>query len=64
MFEAKQDPTKLLKAAIGQAIMKPSVGVGIPPSWNEVERYALNAPFAYAVVADDPVSSAKMYFLD
>jgi len=42
----------------------PFVGQPVPTSWKVVDRYALNAPFAYAVVAEDTSTSTKKYFLD
>ena len=42
----------------------PYVGPAVPSSWKVVDRYSLNAPFAYAVVAEDPQTGAKKYFLD
>ncbi len=47
-----------------QAARSPSTGAPVPASWREVERYALNAPFAYAVVAADPSINMRKYFLD
>ncbi|MBI4258851.1 MAG: type II/IV secretion system ATPase subunit [Thaumarchaeota archaeon] len=36
----------------------------MPPTWETVERYPLNAPFSYAMIAKDPVSSNKKYYVD
>ena len=58
-----KDPLKA-KGDKAPVIRYPSTGLDVPPSWKEVERYALNAPFAYAVVAEDPSTSTKKYFLD
>jgi len=54
------------KAPKGKAasVRYPSTGAPVPPSWKEIERYALNAPFAYAIVAEDPSTITKKYFLD
>lgn len=41
----------------------PFCGTQIPPSWRVIERYPVNSPFAYAVVAQSPLQ-AKRYFLD
>jgi archaeal flagellar protein FlaI len=60
----KKNPEKIVKDAMVEGIKYPSTGQGMPPSWKEVERYALNAPFAYAVVAEDPSGTSKKYFLD
>lgn len=42
----------------------PTVGDAIPSSYKILERYPLNAPFAYATIAQEPSSSTKIYFLD
>jgi len=60
----KKNPDKILKDSKQQNVRYPSTGAPVPQSWKEVERYALNAPFAYAVVAEDPSMSTKKYFLD
>jgi flagellar protein FlaI len=41
----------------------PFTGTPIPPSWKVMERYPVNSPFAYAVIAQSPLL-AKRYFLD
>ena len=41
----------------------PFTGTQIPPSWKVIERYPVNSPFAYAVVAQSPLM-ARRYFLD
>ena len=41
----------------------PFTGTVIPPSWKVVERYPVNSPFAYAVIAQSPLQ-AQRYFLD
>jgi len=64
MFGRKKDPYNVLRDKKSQSIRLPPTGIVVPPSWKEVERYALNAPFAYAVVAEDPSTSTKKYFLD
>jgi type IV secretory pathway ATPase VirB11/archaellum biosynthesis ATPase len=64
LFGRKKDPTKPAGDAKVANIRYPPVGAPVPPSWREVERYALNAPFAYAVIAEDPSTSTKKYFLD
>ena len=48
----------------GSAVRYPFTGTPFPPTWQVMERYALNAPFAYAVIAEDPSTSTKKYFLD
>ncbi len=42
----------------------PTLGEAIPASYKILERYPLNAPFAYATIAQEPSSSTKIYFLD
>ena len=64
MIGGKKNSGDLQKDAKIQEIRYPPVGAPVPPSWKEVERYALNAPYAYAVIAADPVSTTKKYFLD
>ncbi|MGD0477810.1 MAG: type II/IV secretion system ATPase subunit [Nitrososphaerales archaeon] len=44
-------------------IRLPFTGTPIPPSWKVAERYPVNSPFAYAVIAQSPLQ-AKRYFLD
>jgi archaeal flagellar protein FlaI len=41
----------------------PFTGTAIPPSWKVIERYPVNSPFAYAVIAQSPLLS-KRYYLD
>ena len=41
----------------------PFCGTAIPPSWKVIERYPVNSPFAYAVIAQSPLQ-AQRYFLD
>ena len=41
----------------------PFTGTQIPPSWKVVERYPVNSPYAYAVIAQSPLQ-ARRYFLD
>jgi flagellar protein FlaI len=41
----------------------PFTGTAIPPSWKVIERYPVNSPFAYAVIAQSPLQ-AQRYFLD
>ena len=41
----------------------PFTGSQIPPSWKVMERYPVNSPFAYAVIAQSPLL-ARRYFLD
>jgi flagellar protein FlaI len=64
LFGKKKELGNTTKGDSQAGIRYPSTGLPVPPSWKEVERYALNAPFAYAVVAEDPATSSKRYFLD
>jgi len=41
----------------------PFNGTPIPPSWKVVDRYPVNSPFAYAVIAQSPLLSRR-YYLD
>ncbi len=42
----------------------PFVGAPLSSSWKIVDKYPLNAPFAYAVIAEDPGSGTRKYFVD
>lgn len=42
----------------------PFVGAPLSPSWKVIDKYPLNAPFAYAVIAEDPGNGTKKYFVD
>ncbi len=37
----------------------PFTGTPMPSTWKEIERYPLNAPFAYAVVGEGPTTSTR-----
>ena len=52
--------TKKAKASVRY----PFVGAPLSPSWKVVDKYPLNAPFAYAVIAEDPGSGTRKYFVD
>jgi len=53
------------KAAVERPhIRYPTIGEALPPSYKILERYPLNPPFTYAVIAEEPTSSSKVYFLD
>ena len=45
-------------------IRYPPTGALIPQSWRVVERYALNAPFAYAAIVEDSETMTRRYYLD
>ncbi len=42
----------------------PPTGKRMPDDWTEVERYPLNPPYSYAVIAESPSKSSKGYFVD
>lgn len=42
----------------------PFVGAPLSASWKVIDKYPLNAPFAYAVIAEDPGNGTKKYFVD
>ncbi|HEY4674182.1 MAG TPA: type II/IV secretion system ATPase subunit [Nitrososphaerales archaeon] len=42
----------------------PLTVTSVPTTTKVIERYPLNSPFTYAVIAQDPYSSAKRYYLD
>ena len=41
----------------------PLTGSPIPPAWKILERYPVNSPFAYSVIAQSPLG-VRRYFLD
>jgi archaeal flagellar protein FlaI len=41
----------------------PATGSPVPLTWKVIERYPVNSPFAYAVIADSPLLTRR-YFLD
>jgi flagellar protein FlaI len=53
-----------LKQISKSTIRFPSVGSPLPPNWEVVDKYPLTAPFAYGVIAEDPTSGTKRYFVD
>ncbi len=63
LFKPK-DPTAGKSPNKKLAIRFPFTGIAIPPTWKVMDKYALNAPFAYAVVAGDPSTGSRKYFLD
>lgn len=42
----------------------PQTGFQMPPDWEVVERYPLNPPFAFAVIAKNPFTAEMIYFVD
>ena len=42
----------------------PFVGAPLSPTWKVFDKYPLNAPFAYAVIAEDPGTGTRKYFVD
>jgi archaeal flagellar protein FlaI len=52
------------KSSVKPTIRFPFVGAPLSPTWKVVDKYPLNAPFAYAVVAEDPGSGTRRYFVD
>src|ERR1700688_1879175 len=45
-------------------IRYPFVGAPLSPTWKVFDKYPLNAPFAYAVIAEDPGTGTRKYFVD
>jgi flagellar protein FlaI len=45
-------------------IRYPSVGAPLPANWVVVDKYPLNAPFAYTVIAEEPNAGTKKYYVD
>ncbi|MDA4118735.1 MAG: type II/IV secretion system ATPase subunit [Thaumarchaeota archaeon] len=41
----------------------PFTGTPLPPTWRVLEKYPVNSPFAYAVIAESPLLTQR-YFLD
>jgi len=41
----------------------PFTGTPLPPTWKVLEKYPVNSPFAYAVIAESPLLTQR-YFLD
>lgn len=56
---AKKKPIKTIKST-----RTPQIGFPLPPDWEVVERYPLNPPFAFAVIAKNPATSEMIYFID
>ena len=56
------DPTG--KSAKRVEVRFPVVGLPISLNWKVVDKYPLNAPFGYAVIAEDPTSGNRKYFVD
>jgi len=56
------------KDGVAKAIDRPTrfpfVGAPLSSSWKVVDKYPLNAPFAYAIVAEDPGTGTRKYFVD
>jgi type IV secretory pathway ATPase VirB11/archaellum biosynthesis ATPase len=46
-----------------EQLRSPFTGTPMPLGWKVVEKYPLNNPFAYAVIAEDALG-ARVYFLD
>lgn len=61
--EAKKRQREVIAALRKVKIRYPATGTPLPPVWRTLERYPVNSPFAFAVVAESPIS-ARRYFLD
>ncbi|MBI2185030.1 MAG: type II/IV secretion system ATPase subunit [Thaumarchaeota archaeon] len=61
-FFRKKNPSSLNNKEL--KIKFPFTGTPIPPTWKAIDRYPLNTPFAYAVIAQDPASFNRRYYLD
>ncbi len=65
MFESLFGKKASLERIVKQPQLRyPFVGEALPPSWMVIDKYALNAPFAFAIIAEDPSTGVKKYFLD
>ncbi len=63
-LKRSKNPSSAKATEKGPKLRFPFVGTPIPATCREIERYPLNAPFAYAVVAEDQTSRTKKYYVD
>jgi flagellar protein FlaI len=61
-FTKKKDPSTTKSS--DRPTRFPFVGAPLSPSWKVVDKYPLNAPFAYAIIAEDPGTGTRKYFVD
>ncbi len=59
----QEEMEKLFPFLKRTTIRYPFTGSPIPPTWKVLERYPVNSPFAYAVIADSPLLTRR-YYLD
>lgn len=45
-------------------LRRPFTGLPLPSSWRVLARYALNPPYAYAAIVEDPSQATRKYYLD
>jgi archaeal flagellar protein FlaI len=52
------------KELLDKELKHPPTGKRIPPDFKVLERYPLDPPFSYAVIAEPPGSTSKYYYVD
>ncbi len=63
-FLKKKENVPGTKVAAKASVRYPFVGAPLSASWKVFDKYPLNAPFAYAVIAEDPSTGTRKYFVD
>jgi archaeal flagellar protein FlaI len=57
-------PKPLKKSKAVEPAEGPMVGYSIPKNFQVIERYSLSPPFAYAVIAEEPIQKVPYFFID
>jgi archaeal flagellar protein FlaI len=52
------------KTKVVPEMKHPPTGKRMPEDWTEIERYPLNPPYSYAIIAESPSKTTKGYFFD
>jgi archaeal flagellar protein FlaI len=60
----KSKGSKASKKKSVEAVEGPIVGYAIPKNFQVIERYSLSPPFAYAVIAEEPIQKVPYFFID
>ena len=55
---------KRSRGLVEEEIEGPLIGLRMPPNFRTIEKYPLLAPFAYAVIAENPQKRLPMYFVE
>ena len=63
-FKSSKNPAGAKGKEKGPKLRFPFVGTPRPATCREIERYPLNAPFAYAVLAEDQTTRTRKYYVD